>query len=153
VHGDFHLGQALFTGKDYVFIDFEGEPARPLGERRLKRSPLLDAAGLLRSYDYASQVALREHLARGAVAPERKPALEAWARFWSDWTGAAFLRSYLAAMSASGLLPASPEDRTTLLDALLLEKAMYELSYELNTRPDWVPVPVSGLLRLLEKPA
>src|SRR5436853_4934333 len=95
-HGDYHLGQVLVTGKDFSIIDFEGEPARPLSERRIKRSPLRDVAGMLRSFDYASHAAL-SHEASGAIfRPEDADRLEPWARFWAGWVSAAFLRSYLA---------------------------------------------------------
>src|SRR3989442_6548831 len=92
VHGDYHLGQVLYTGHDFVIIDFEGEPTRTLYERRLKRLAMRDVAGMLRSFSYASQSALRAQ----QVAPERMPGLEAWARLWVDAVSAAFLKSYLA---------------------------------------------------------
>ena len=146
-HRDFHLGQVLHTGKDFVIIDFEGEPARPLSERRIKTSPLRDVAGMIRSFHYAASVGLRNQLAR---SPEVGARIEAWASLWYAWVSAAFLRGYLSHMEGLGLLPKPLEDRALILDAYLFEKAMYEVSYELNNRPDWVSVPLKGFLDLLE---
>ncbi len=144
VHGDYHLGQLLYTGKDFVILDFEGEPARPLGERRLKRSPLKDVAGMLRSFHYASVTALAD----GRVRPEDAPAVQKWADSWHGWVTLAFLRSYIATMGDGGLLPKTLAERRVLLDTHLLDKAMYELMYELNNRPDWVRTPLLGILWL-----
>jgi maltose alpha-D-glucosyltransferase/alpha-amylase len=144
-HGDYHLGQVLYTGKDFVIIDFEGEPARPITERRLKRSPVSDVAGMLRSFNYAAIAKLRT----GELRPEDVPFLSRWARYWNLWVSVAFLRSYLEAARPAGFLPDSKEELRILLDAHLLEKAVYELGYELNNRPDWVGVPVSGILEML----
>jgi maltose alpha-D-glucosyltransferase/alpha-amylase len=149
-HGDFHLGQVLYTGKDFVIIDFEGEPARPLTERRLKRSPLRDAAGLLRSFHYAAYAALRNQVAQGMVHAERAAAVDTWVRYWYAWVSAAFLRAYTDTAAQGPILPGTPEELQLLLDCLLLEKAMYEVEYELNHRPDWVGLPVRGMLQALE---
>jgi maltose alpha-D-glucosyltransferase/alpha-amylase len=149
-HGDYHLGQVLFTGKDFVIIDFEGEPARPLSERRLKRSPLRDVAGMIRSFHYAAYSALFKQMTLGALRPERFDAAAGWARFWYEWVSAAFLRSYLGTMGDSGVLPRSPEEFRTLLDAFVLEKAIYEVGYELNNRPELVRIPLFGILQLLD---
>jgi len=148
-HGDYHLGQVLFTGKDFVIIDFEGEPARPLGERRLKRSPLRDVAGMIRSFHYAAHTALLLHSSL-TLRPEDAPVLEQWARFWYTWVSATFLSSYLGVIRESDLLPGDLEELKILLDAYLLEKAVYEVEYELNNRPDWVRVPLQGILQLIE---
>jgi maltose alpha-D-glucosyltransferase/alpha-amylase len=150
VHGDYHLGQVLFTGSDFVIIDFEGEPARSLGERRLKRSPLRDVAGMLRSFDYAAQGSLLRFTAEGTVRPEDAPRLAPWALLWRQWVASAFLRAYLHAMEPAGLVPRSRAQLETLLDVLLLEKAIYELGYELNSRPDWAAIPLRSILELLE---
>jgi hypothetical protein len=150
VHGDYHLGQVLYTGKDFVIIDFEGEPARSLGERRLKRSPLRDVAGMLRSFDYAAHNALRLEQASGLIRAEDVEALEHWADFWADWVSAAFLKSYLETAQTGSFLPPSPEDFSLLLRILILEKAIYELAYELNNRPDWVQIPMRGIRQLLK---
>jgi maltokinase len=135
-HGDYHLGQTLHTPKGWVIIDFEGEPARPLPERRAKRSPLRDIAGMLRSFAYASSAA---DIQRGTPGP---PDFEQRAR-------ERFLGRYLAAVDST-LLPAGQAAVLNLLSIYELEKAIYELQYELNNRPDWVPIPVAGIRRLLE---
>ena len=152
VHGDLHLGQVLFTGRDFLIIDFEGEPTRSLTERRVKRTPLRDVAGLLRSFDYATVTALLDAVARGLVDADSDAAreLEAWGRHWNEWVSAAFLGSYLEAAGDAPWIPADPDALALVLDTALLEKAIYELAYELNNRPDWVPVPLRGIRDLLD---
>jgi maltose alpha-D-glucosyltransferase / alpha-amylase len=152
VHGDYHLGQVLYTGRDFVIIDFEGEPSRTIGARRIKRTPLRDVAGMLRSFHYAAYTTLLGQARGGPLRPEDAAALEPWARVWTQWVSAAFLRSYLDT-ARGALLPASPDELRLLLDAHLLEKALYELAYELNNRPDWVAIPLAGLLELMEAKA
>ncbi len=147
-HGDYHLGQVLYTGKDFVIIDFEGEPARSLTERRLKSSPLRDVAGMLRSLDYAADTVLLG--AEGVVRPEDLPVLAPWAQFWKRWTASAFLRAYVHNTEGSALVPTNRDDLELLLHVLLLDKSVYELGYELNNRPDWAKVPLRGILELLE---
>lgn len=147
VHGDYHLGQVLYTGRDFVIIDFEGEPARPLSERRIKHSPLRDVAGMLRSFHYASYAALFGQVP--GVRPEDFPALEPWAGFWSTWVSVAFLKAYLAVAKDEPFLPKDPIELQILLEAYLVAKAVYEVGYELNNRPDWLKVPIQGLLQLL----
>jgi maltose alpha-D-glucosyltransferase / alpha-amylase len=150
IHGDYHLGQVLYTGRDFVIIDFEGEPARPLGERRLKRSPLRDVAGMLRSFHYAAYAGLFDQVERGVVGTgEHLAQLEEWARYWHAWTSAVFLRTYLEHVTTAGILPGDDEALTTLLEAYLLEKAVYELGYELNNRPAWLRIPLQGVGQLL----
>ena len=154
IHGDYHLGQVLFTGKDFVIIDFEGEPTRALGERRLKRVSLRDVAGMLRSFQYAAYAGLTQQAQRGLI-PEGEEALRAAepaARAWYTRMGAFFLRGYLDTAGGAGFLPSSEEDLRILLDAYLLEKAVYELAYELNNRPDWARIPLRGIDHLLEPP-
>jgi len=151
-HGDFHLGQVLHTGKDFVIIDFEGEPAAPTTERRIKRSPLVDVAGMLRSFDYAAFGALFGDPHAGMVRQQDTAVLEPWARFWQQWVGSAFLRAYLHQLEASELLPRRRADVGTLLRAFLLQKAVYELGYELGSRPGWVRIPLRGILGLLAEP-
>jgi maltose alpha-D-glucosyltransferase/alpha-amylase len=148
-HGDYHLGQVLYTGKDFVIIDFEGEPARPLSERRIKRCALRDVAGMLRSFHYAAHAALFNHTVSVTVRPEDIASLEPWARFWYRWVSAAFLRAYLAGASQVPFLPQGRDELQVLLDAHLLEKAIYELGYELNNRPDWIGIPLQGILDLV----
>jgi len=150
-HGDFHLGQVLYTGKDFLIMDFEGEPARPLGERRIKRSPLRDVAGMLRSFQYAADAALLARDAGSPVRPEDLPKLEIWSRFWQCWVSAVFLKSYLEEASKGSFLPKKREDLDLLIRIFLLEKAIYELSYEMNHRPEWVRIPLRGILRLLDQ--
>lgn len=155
IHGDYHLGQVLHAGGDFVIIDFEGEPARPLAERRAKQSPLQDVAGMLRSFHYAAIKGMRdwlEHAAEdgqsGAVGPGR-PDWLAQAMFWRESVSRRFLKSYLAVAARGQLLPESAETVGRLLDSYLLSKAVYELGYELNNRPDWVIIPLAGILDIM----
>ncbi|HEX8296797.1 MAG TPA: putative maltokinase [Chthoniobacteraceae bacterium] len=140
-HGDYHLGQVLNTGADFVIIDFEGEPLRPLAERRLKRSPLRDVAGMLRSFHYAAHAGLVTRADRGALEPR--------AEVWSEAASRAFLRGWSEATRGAIFVPHSAGDVIRLLEAFLLEKAIYEVGYEFNNRPDWLPIPARGVLRLL----
>ncbi|MCI0539555.1 MAG: maltose alpha-D-glucosyltransferase, partial [Verrucomicrobiales bacterium] len=149
-HGDFHLGQVLHTGKDFVITDFEGEPARPLGERRIKRSPLRDVGGMIRSFHYATYAAAEEQFERGNLSPDQLAAIEPWTRLWYRWVSAAFLRAYLPVVRPAELLPSSPADLDVLLTAHVLEKAIYEIGYELNNRPQWTKIPIQGILQLIE---
>ena len=132
-----------------MIIDFEGEPARPLSERRLKRSPLRDVAGLVRSLDYAANAATRRLVEVGVIAPERTQAAEQWAGFWYTWATSSFLRAYFETTADADFLPSEPDATARLLEAFLLDKALYEVGYELNNRPDWVGIPLRGILRLL----
>jgi maltose alpha-D-glucosyltransferase/alpha-amylase len=144
IHGDYHLGQVLVTKNDFVLIDFEGEPGRPLAERRARRSPLRDVAGMLRSFDYAAQSALR---AATADSADGVAALAASAQAWRRQARTAFLGGYDAAGSKAGLYDTLAPDG--LLGLYELEKALYELRYELNNRPDWAGIPLMGLADLL----
>jgi maltose alpha-D-glucosyltransferase / alpha-amylase len=150
IHGDYHLGQVLYTGNDFVIIDFEGEPARPLSERRIKRSALRDVAGMLRSFNYAPYAVLFGTAPGSYVRAEDLQRLETGARFWHHHVSAAFLRAYLAESAKGNHLPKSDDQIRILLNAYLLEKALYEVVYELNNRPDWVKIPLRGLLELLK---
>ncbi len=149
IHGDYHLEQVLFTGKDYMIIDFEGEPLRPISERRIKRSPLRDVAGMLRSYQYAAYAALFS-LDNLSSLPDEHERLQRWADFWSFWVSAAFLNGYLTTARHEAFLPPDRADIEALLETFVVEKAIYELSYEMNNRPDWLPIPINGILRQLE---
>ncbi|MEA2592729.1 MAG: maltose alpha-D-glucosyltransferase / alpha-amylase, partial [Actinomycetota bacterium] len=150
IHGDYHLGQVLYTGKDFVIIDFEGEPARPLSERRIKRSPLQDVAGMLRSLNYAAYSALYGRV--GGIAADRDPSvLQHWVRFWYLWSAGAFLGTYLDVAQGASFIPRSEAHTKVLLDTFLLGKAMYELGYEANNRPQWMKIPIQGILQLLEE--
>jgi len=152
-HGDYHLGQVLYTGNDFVIIDFEGEPARSLAERRLKRSPLRDVAGMLRSFDYAAQSVLLRSMDEGLFRPEDSGRLDAAARYWRQWVSATFLGGYLGPVREMGLVPESTDELQRLLRAFLLDKALYELSYELNNRPSWSRIPLRGIREILEEEA
>lgn len=147
-HGDYHLGQVLYTGRDFVIIDFEGEPARPLAERRAKHVPIVDVAGMIRSFHYAAYVALEREEQR-RPAGERPSGLEGYLVRWYESARSAFLTGYAAVAERAAFWPASEEERSLLLDAHLIEKALYELSYELNNRPTWVGVPLRGILQLV----
>ncbi len=149
-HGDLHLGQVLFTGKDFLLVDFEGEPRRTLEERRRKRSALKDVAGMLRSFQYAAFASLREMLAHEASGERDRVLLEPWANAWLAWSAAAFLSEYLAAAGTAPFVPRERGELAMLLDAFLIEKAVYELGYELNNRPEWVSIPLRGILDILE---
>jgi maltose alpha-D-glucosyltransferase / alpha-amylase len=153
-HGDYHLGQVLFTGRDFVIIDLEGEPAKPLGERRLKRVALRDIAGLLRSLQYATAATLDDQLERGlvTVGQPNHATLTNWLDWWLGWTSAAVLAGYLEEAAGQPFLPTDPEHTRRLLDAFLIEKAVYELGYEMNNRPDWVGIPVVGITQVLDHP-
>jgi maltose alpha-D-glucosyltransferase/alpha-amylase len=147
-HGDYHLGQVLYTGKDFVIIDFEGEPARLLGQRRIKHTPLRDVAGMLRSFHYAAHAHM---IGSGAsIRSEDAARLKEWARLWYACSGAVFLKSYLELTADASFLPHSREQLKILLDIAMLEKVIYELGYEMNNRPDWVRIPLEGILQLLE---
>jgi maltose alpha-D-glucosyltransferase/alpha-amylase len=145
-HGDYHLGQVLHTGKDFVILDFEGEPERSLSERRLKRSPLRDVAGMVRSFHYAVYSALAGERARGLDGA----VLETAARAWNVWVASTFLRAYLGA--AGDLVPKSRAEQQLLLDVFMLDKALYELGYELGSRPEWVGIPLRGIVDILDTP-
>jgi maltose alpha-D-glucosyltransferase/alpha-amylase len=145
IHGDYHLGQVLQVKTDYVILDFEGEPARPIAERRAKSSSMKDVAGMLRSLGYAAYSGLIAHTTR---RPEDWAKLEPWARLWERSMGAEFLRAYRNTAQNAQFLPSSDEGFRKLLAVFLLDKALYELSYELNNRPAWVRIPLLSILAL-----
>ncbi len=150
IHGDYHLGQVLFTGRDFSIIDFEGEPARPLSERRLKRSPLRDVAGMVRSFHYAAHASLRRQVERGDLEDAAAEELGPWAETWYLYAASLFLGAYREVVSQHpGLVPDDPALFRGLLDAFLLDKALYEVSYELDNRPDWLRYALVGALSLL----
>jgi maltose alpha-D-glucosyltransferase/alpha-amylase len=149
-HGNYHLGQVLRADNDFMITDFEGEPARSLDERRTKVSPLRDVASMIRSFHYAVYVALFEQRNSGRIGGVDQATQDSWARFWYVWVAATFLRAYSDTIHLSPLLLQTREEFKVLLDAYLLEKALYELGYELNSRPDWVVIPLQGILQLLE---
>jgi maltose alpha-D-glucosyltransferase / alpha-amylase len=145
IHGDYHLGQVLYTGKDVVILDFEGEPARSLSERKLKRSPWKDVAGMIRSFHYAIHSAWPRAL---VLREEERRALDPWIELWPDRMTAGFLEAYLKTAGNAAFVPVE-KDWEALLRAHLMEKAVYELGYELNNRPDWAHIPMAGILRLI----
>ena len=151
VHSDYHLGQVLRCGSDFMIIDFEGEPARSLSERRLKRSPLSDVAGMLRSFHYAAYSALPGVGVQSFCREEDFAVLEPWARFWQIWTSVAFLKSYLETAAPANLLPHSIDELELLLRLFILEKAVYEIGYELNNRPAWLKVPIQAVIQQFEE--
>ena len=146
IHGDYHLGQVLYTGRDFIILDFEGEPARPMSERKLKRSALRDVAGMMRSFQYAAYSALWQP----AMRVEDVPFLERWADIWYREMSGIFLQKYLETAAGATFLPQDPDDLQILLEAYLLDKAVYEIGYELNNRPDWVVIPIRGIKHILK---
>ncbi len=148
IHGDYHLSQLLHTGKEFLIIDFEGEPEISISERRLKRSPLIDVAGMVRSFHYAAEAGVLKTQEHKALSAPQILALQRWARYWARWVSAIFFGAYRAA-GAGVLLPSHQEDLQLLMDVFLLRKVVYELGYELNNRFTWLRIPLQGLLDLM----
>ncbi|HEV2953667.1 MAG TPA: maltose alpha-D-glucosyltransferase, partial [Candidatus Dormibacteraeota bacterium] len=144
-HGDYHLGQVLFTGHDFVIVDFEGEPARSISERRRKRWAAKDVAAMARSFDYVAQVALLNRSGR----PIEQGRMQVAANLWVGTVTSVFLRAYRAVAGGEPLLSRTLEEDIVLLETMLMEKALYELRYELNNRPAWVGIPLRGVLSLI----
>ncbi|MBD2438311.1 maltose alpha-D-glucosyltransferase [Nostoc sp. FACHB-110] len=149
-HGDYHLAQVLYTGKDFIITHFEGRVARSLSERRRKRSPLRDVAAMLLSFHYAVNKALRQEIESGMILPENQVLQEEWGQFWYTWVSTAFLNSYIEIASIDDFLPKTANELQVLISSFLLEKAIDALSYELNHRPDMVDIPLQLILQLLE---
>jgi maltose alpha-D-glucosyltransferase/alpha-amylase len=147
-HGDFHLGQMLIAKDDIFIIDFEGEPRRSLADRRRKAPAARDVAGLIRSIDYSATAALERAL---KVAPDEQGKLGAALSEWRDRATAAFLAAYRETMTNPSLWPTAPQATEQMLNFFLLEKALYEIEYELAHRPDWLRVPLTGALRILSQ--
>ena len=147
-HGDLHLAQVIAVQNDFYFIDFEGEPARPLAARRRKSSPLRDVAGMIRSFDYAATAAVRQ---LGETRPAAVPRMNALAEAWRQRAIDGFRAAYRKAMRGCSSYPASKLQAKSLVDFFTLEKAVYEVSYELAHRPAWVAIPLNGILRVVEK--
>jgi len=138
----------LFTGKDFVITDFEGEPARSYSERRLKRSPLRDIAGMVRSFHYAAYASLfLDNQIRKEDYRQLIPYVEQWYHYISGF----FVKAYLDTVQGSAFIPQQKEDMDILMNTFLLEKAIYELNYELNNRPDWVIIPLRGIQAIVSK--
>ena len=148
-HGDYHLGQVLFTGSDFMIIDFEGEPARLLSQRRSKALALRDVAGMVRSFQYARYAALFGQVPGLTVKPDQMGIVETWAGFWFTMVSATYLQSYFDLATGSTFVPPINDERQALLDAFLLQKALYEVAYELNNRPEWIRIPLRGILGLV----
>jgi maltose alpha-D-glucosyltransferase/alpha-amylase len=148
-HGDFHLGQVLYTGEDFKIIDYEGEPARSLGDRRRKGLAMRDVAGMIRSFQYAPYAALFSASPVLTPTADTLPVLLSYADFWTASVGAAYLQGYFDAAAGLSSVPSNRQERKLLLDIFLLQKALYEIGYELNNRPDWVSIPLRGILILL----
>jgi maltose alpha-D-glucosyltransferase/alpha-amylase len=144
-HGDFHLGQVLNIGKDFMIIDFEGEPRLPLSERRLKRPALRDVAGMLRSFDYAATTALSQE------REDDRLLLAPWAQAWTARINAVYLDAYMATAAGAGFLPSSAADAQLLLEVFQLDKALYEIGYEISYRPAWVSTPLRAVIQMLAR--
>ena len=150
VHGDYHLGQVLWANNDFVILDFEGEPARSLRDRRARQSPLKDVAGMLRSFHYAAYAGLFK---AAADRPSDFEKMEPAARLWVDWAASHFLKAYRETIDGVGCVPQNPAEFQALLNLFLLEKALYEVVYELDHRPNWLGIPLEGVLSLLQEPS
>ncbi|MDQ2842612.1 MAG: putative maltokinase [Acidobacteriota bacterium] len=148
-HGDYHLGQVLYTGQDFMIIDFEGEPARPLEARRAKALAMRDVAGMIRSFQYAAFAALFGQVPGVPADAEARRAVEGWAAAWNAYVSSTYLRSYFEHAGDAAFVPSDWGERRILLDAFLLQKALYEAAYELNNRPDWLAIPLRGILSLM----
>lgn len=148
-HGDYHLGQVLYTGKDFILIDFEGEPIYSIGARKIKRMPLRDVGGMLRSFHYAACYYLMGDDFRSADMAQ----LEKWAAFWYRCVATVFLNTYLSAVAKEEFLPKTELELQTLMDVYVLDKALYEVRYELSHRPNWVRIPIHGIAQLMKGPA
>jgi maltose alpha-D-glucosyltransferase/alpha-amylase len=146
IHGDYHLGQTLYTGKDFIILDFEGEPARSIVERRLKRSELMVVGGMPRSFHYAAHYGLVESR---SIAIHDRPGLASFADIWAVRAGQVFLEAYLERAGNAEFVPVDRADLRLLLRSFMIVKAMYELRYELNNRPKWVPIPLRGVLQMI----
>jgi maltose alpha-D-glucosyltransferase/alpha-amylase len=145
IHGDYHLGQVLFTGKDFIIIDFEGEPGFSFSERRLKKNPYKDVAGMMRSFHYAAfgKILLNENYRERDLE-----FLEQWAEQWQHYVSRFYLGAYMERMGMGNKLPYEDD---VLIRTYLIEKAIYELGYELNGRPDWVIIPLRGIYYLMNR--
>jgi len=150
IHGDYHLGQLLRTDAGWHALDFEGRPSLPISVRRRRATPLQDLAGMLRSFDYAATVALRQQVDSADVSAA---SLEPYGRAWSGLARDAFLGQYLATMGGTGLLPSDRSTLRLLLTCLQASQALYEVDYELRSRPEWVSIPLEGIARLLSSPS
>ncbi|HYH00377.1 MAG TPA: maltose alpha-D-glucosyltransferase [Terriglobales bacterium] len=148
-HGDYHLGQILFTVNDVVITNFEGDPRRPMSERRIKRASLRDVTSMIRSFHYASHAVLLGQVPGIVVSGDSQPHLERWAEIWYQWASAVFLDNYLQSAGNTPFIPATASQLRTLFRAYLIDKALMEIAYELEHRSGWIMVPVHGLMNLI----
>ena len=146
IHGDYHLGQVLFVGKDFMIIDFEGEPTRSLTARKLKHCPFKDVAGMLRSFHYAIYMGQLENKSK---IPGDVDFLKPWLEAWYEMVQNAFLDSYLETAGNASFIPEERQEINNLLSVYTIEKAIYEADYEFNNRPDWLHIPLNGLNKIL----
>jgi maltose alpha-D-glucosyltransferase/alpha-amylase len=151
LHGDCRLGQVLWTGKDFVFIDFEGDSSVPISERRLKHSPMRDIAAMVRSFHYAASVGLDQHVARGSIPPENMLRFQSWLRYWNLWVSVAYLKAYFQAIAGSGILPENEEAVRVMVRAYLLDRMMNELVRQLADGGSGLDISLSGVLFLLRE--
>jgi maltose alpha-D-glucosyltransferase / alpha-amylase len=149
-HGDYHLGNVLYTGRDFLVQNFEGDTSKPMSERRIKRSAFRDVACMIRSFHYVSHAVLFNHVPGIVSGRESHPQLERWAKAWYQWVSALFLRGYLRAAGKASFIPATHQEIAALLQAYTLEKALIEVDYELENRPDWIRIPLNGILDELQ---
>jgi maltose alpha-D-glucosyltransferase/alpha-amylase len=149
-HGDYHLSNVLFAGDKWLITNFEGDPARPLSERRIKRSALRDVATMLRSFHYVSHAALFGDVPGIVPSREAHPQLERWAHVWYRWVSAIFLREYLSASAGAPYLPQQVDEFRVLLAAYMIERALIEIEHELEQRPAWIRIPAHGILEQLD---
>jgi maltose alpha-D-glucosyltransferase/alpha-amylase len=148
-HGDYHLGQLLHTGKDFLIINFEGDSSIALSERRLKRSPLNDVAGMFLSFRYAAAAALLKQTEHGPIQEGQAKAAVSWERYWSAWASVAFLRAYLESSQGAPYLPTDEGALRIVLEASVLRNAVYKLGHELRHRPEWAKIPLQVILDLM----
>lgn len=147
VHGDYHLGQVLFTGKDFIIIDFEGEPARTMTARKLKQCPFKDVAGMLRSFHYSIYMG---RVANESKMPQSTDFLKPWLEAWYKTVQDTFLKGYFETAGNASFIPHEEEQLHDLMAVYTIEKAIYELDYEINNRPDWLHIPLTGLKMILD---
>jgi maltose alpha-D-glucosyltransferase / alpha-amylase len=151
LHGDCRLGQVLWTGKDFVFIDFEGDSSVAVSERRLKHSPMRDVATMVRSFHYAASVGLDQHVKRGSIPPENMLRFQSWLRYWNVWVSVAYLKAYFQAVAGEKILPDNEEAVRNMLRAFLFDRAMNELGGQLK-RGGALEIPLTAILFLLHEP-
>ncbi len=150
IHGDYQLSNLLFTGNDVIIRNFDGPAGRPLSERRIKRSALRDVASMIRSLHYAAHAVSFGFVPGVVKGREQVARIDRWAEHWHEWVSAMFLQGYLEKSQGMNFLPRTDSEMQILLRAHLIEKALLEIAYELKNRPEWVEIPVHGLLSMLK---